>query len=109
MQGRGNQHKRSGVFGDLIISVHLSADNQTKKAKKKANNSGFENSQHEIVIEVFEAVLGCMTTIESSKGETRIKIPSGVQPGELIKNTNGDRKGIRVKVHVPDTISAKQK
>lgn len=109
MQGRGNQHKRSGIFGDLIISIHLSAENDTKKGKKKANNCGFESRQHEIVIDIFEAVLGCMSTIESSKGETKIKIPSGIQPGESIKNTSGEPKSIKVKVHVPYTISLKQK
>ena len=53
---------------------------------------------------MLEAVLGCMVTLRSSKGIlSQIKIPAGVQHGDIIKNkmSGVETKKIKINFTVP--------
>lgn len=56
---------------------------------------------------MFEAVLGCMVSVSSKKGESQIKVPAGAQHGDIIKNKVAGKspKKIKINFSVPSSIS----
>lgn len=57
---------------------------------------------------MFEAVLGCITTVKSGKNSCQIRIPPGIQHGDTIKNVprNYPNK-FKINFTVPSNISSK--
>ena len=54
-------------------------------------------------VNIFEAVLGCVMKVRSDQGVTKIKVPPGVQHGDIIKNEDykKDEKKIKISLTIP--------
>ena len=106
VSGRGEAAPYGGVSGDLYVRVHVKAD-------KFLTRDG-ENIYSESHISFPRATIGGETKTHTIDGEVTIKIPEGIQSGEMIrlKGKGVARRGgargdhfVRVTVDVPKKIS----
>lgn len=101
----------SGIAGDLYVKIHV--------AKHSVFRREGENLIMDLDIKMSEAALGCEREIKTLDGVIKIKIPAGVDPGEILrirgkgvpfyqKSTRGDLI-IKLFVRTPKKISKKAK
>lgn len=111
MSGQGEAGPYGGPAGDLFINIHI---HPHKHFKRQGSSLIFD-----LVINFTQAALGDKIEIPTLGGKIKLKIPSGVQPGELIRlkgkgmphlhsGGHGDMI-VRVQVNVPKKMSWKQK
>jgi len=107
LSGRG-ETAPGGISGDLYVKIHV-------LAHKILRREGFDLLM-DLEIALSEAVLGSERTIESLDGKLKVKIPAGIDSGELLKvrgkgvPLSDSRRGdliIRVSVKTPKHLSAK--
>ena len=101
----------NGQPGDLYVTVRVKPD---ARFRREGNNI---ISEKEITFS--QAALGDVVPVETVYGETKIKIPAGTQPGDLLrikgKGIRGDgyfNKGdhlVKMKVLVPTKLDKEQK
>ncbi|XP_058080040.1 uncharacterized protein LOC131228193 isoform X1 [Magnolia sinica] len=108
IQGEGSFDKRRGKVGDLYLSIHVNE-------KRGIWREGL-NLYSKISIDYTEAILGTVVKVETIEGLRDLQIPSGIQPGEIIKlplmgvpnirkpSVRGDHNFI-VSIEIPKTIS----
>lgn len=94
---------------DIIISV---------SASQKFRREGYDIISDE-KIPMTEAALGSVREVETVDGKIKLKIPSGTQPGTLIrikgkgvKHVNSTLKGdhyVRIQIEIPAKLSSRQK
>lgn len=73
---------------------------------------------NEAAVTIPQAVLGCVLEVNTIHGRIRLKVPSGTQPGSLVKlkgkgaptlrGGTGDHY-VRIRIEVPKNISGKEK
>jgi len=111
MSGQGEAGPYGGPAGDLFINIHIRPH---KYFKRQGNNLIFD-----LGINFTQAALGDKIEIPTLSGNIKLKIPSGIQPGELIR-LNGKGMSrlhsagrgdmiVRVQVNIPKKMSWKQK
>lgn len=112
------------------IKIPAGVDNGTRIRFEKYDvtvevmqNSKFQREGYDIVTEeeilFTKAILGTELSVETVEGKVTIKIPSGTQPGTVIRlrgkgvsHLRGNSKGdhyVRIKVIIPKNLSGKQK
>ncbi len=109
--GKGEYPRGGGQPGDLYVTIHVQED------------SRFEREGNNIIsfatIKFSQAALGDVIEVETVHGPTKIKIPAGTQPGDIlrIKGKGIQRDGyfgkgdhlVKIKVEVPTKLDSKQK
>ena len=110
ISGMGEE-SATGQAGDLYVTVHVEED---KRFRRDGNNI-----VSDLEIKFSQAVLGDVVPVETIYGETKIKIPGGVQPGDLlrIKGKGIQRDGyfnkgdhlVKIKLIVPKKVNSEQK
>jgi len=111
LEGEGDAGEKNAPRGDLYVGINV------KKHKY------FEREENDLICEVSisfpRAALGTKMEIPTLNGKETLKIPSGIQSGEIIKLKNKGIKDIHssrmgdllIKVHVitPSSLNKKQK
>lgn len=111
MQGEGEPGEPGAPPGDLYIFIH-------EKPHEYFKREG-TNLYIQVPITYAQAVFGDSITVPTITGKAQLKIPSGTQPGTLLRmknkglphvqhNSNGDQY-VKVQVEVPTNITRKQK
>ena len=112
LTGQGEAAPYGGMSGDLFINIHVKPDQLFERQK--------DNLYFDLVINFAQAALGDKIEISTLDGQIKVKIPAGIQPGEMIKLKGrgmprlygGRGRGdliIRVQVKVPKKISRQEK
>jgi len=111
LAGQGEVAPYGGQAGDLFINIHLRP------------HQGFQRQGDNLIyilnINFTQASLGDKIEIPALAGKVKLKIPAGIQPGEMIKlkgkgmpSLYGRGRGdliVRVQVKVPKKLSRQQK
>ena len=111
MSGQGEAGPYGGPAGDLFINIHIRPH---KHFKRQGSILIFD-----LAVNFAQAALGAKIEIPTLSGDVKLKIPSGIQPGELIRlkgkgmprlhsREYGDMI-VKVQVKVPKKMSWKQK
>ncbi|HEC66303.1 MAG TPA: molecular chaperone DnaJ [bacterium] len=108
---RGNSGKKGGEYGDLFVNIEVKPHER------------FERQGDDIYIDqeigAIIATIGGNMEIPTVHGDVTLKIPSGTQPGKVLRlkgkgapkfrgNGNGDQ-FVRLIVTIPEKISRKEK
>jgi len=112
IKGKGGRGSNSSLQGDLLIRVKISP------------NKVYERNNHDLkitqTIDLFTAVLGGETIVETIGGKIKVKIPAGSQQGKVLrikgkgmpvyeqKNKFGDLL-VQLQVAIPESLTSKQK
>lgn len=110
LRGRGSIGPRGGPRGDLVVLLEVEDD--PRFVRQGAD------LVHELPITFTQAALGAEMEVPTIEGTARLKIPSGIQSGELLRlkglglpELNGSVRGdelVRVVVWIPDDLSDEQ-
>ena len=110
--GGGNLGERSGGAGDLYITVNIA----THKFFKRDG----DNIIHELPLNFAQAALGIELEVPTLYGPVKLKVPSGVQTGKVLRlkgkgmpllnrtSSFGDE-WVEIKVVTPEKLNRKQK
>lgn len=77
LRGHGAPGTNGGPAGDLYITFHIGNEPRLKRA----GNDLYADAS----IDLYTAVLGGETTIESLSGKLKVKVPAGTQPGSKLR------------------------
>src|SRR5699024_9442243 len=107
MRGQGNAGKRGGDAGDLVVLI----EEQEHEHFERDGNDIY----YDLVLSVPDAILGTEVKVPTLKGQAKIKVDEGIQPGKLLrmkeKGIHGlKRSGIgdqyvRINVYIPKNLS----
>lgn len=109
MTGRGEGVK-NGIAGDLYIKVHVQ-----RHATIHRNGDNLETT---LRVKLSDALLGATYNVETLDGEVSIKIPEGVQHGEILRikgkgvPTSGSHRGdfhVKIMIDIPQKLSRNAK
>ena len=110
LRGRGSVGPRGGPRGDLIVLLEVQPDPRFQREGP--------DLVHEIAITFAQAALGDEVAVPTLEGTAKVKIPAGIQSGEVLRlkglglpELNGHVRGdqlLRILVWTPDTLSAEQ-
>jgi molecular chaperone DnaJ len=109
--GKGEMSAGGGIPGDLYVTVHVQPD---ERFTRDGNNIISEKK-----IRFSQAVLGDTVEIETVHGKTKVKIPAGVQSGDILRVKGkgihresyfgkGDHM-IKIQLVTPEKLNKKQK
>ena len=111
VRSEGDAGINGGPSGDLYVDI-LVKDHPFFKREE-------ENIMCEVPISIPQAVLGGKIDIPTLEGKSELKIPPGVQPGQMmrlkgkgIKSLNSNSHGdlyVKLELVIPKTVSSKQK
>lgn len=109
--GKGSAGENGAPSGDLFVAVHV----RPHRSLRRRGEQVFS----EKVISFPQAVLGDSVSVETAYGPVKMKIPAGMQPGEIfrikgkgLRNPRGYGQGdhmVTVRVEVPKHLSGKEK
>ena len=77
VRGKGNAGARNGIAGDLLILIE---EEKHKELERDGNNLLYN-----LFISVPQAALGCNVDVPCIGGTTNVKIPAGIQSGDIIR------------------------
>lgn len=112
LKGKGSTKVRGGQRGNLLLTVRI---DMPDNYERKGNNLYVEQP-----VDLYTAVLGGETVVDTLSGKAKITIPAGTSSGSLFR-LNGmgmpdfkssRKKGdlfARIQVQVPEKLSAKEK
>ena len=110
LRGRGSVGPRGGPRGDLVVLLEVEDD---PRFVRKGSDL-----IHELPVTFTQAALGSEVEVPTIEGSARLKIPGGIQSGELLRlkglglpELNGTIRGdqlVRVIVWIPEDLSAEQ-
>lgn len=111
LRGQGNAGKRGGEAGDLVVLIE-------EKEHKHFERDG-NDIYYDLVLSVPDAILGTEVKVPTLKGQAKIRIEEGIQPGKLLrlreKGIHGlNRSGIgdqyvRVNVYIPQNLTEEER
>ncbi len=105
----GGEPVKGGATGDLFMKVHVKKDSLFKKEGK--------NIVTELNIKLSDALLGAEYKMKTLDGEIELKIPEGVEFGQILRVKNlgipmdtgrGDRRGdllVKLNIKLPNKLS----
>ena len=112
-QGKGGAGRRKGVNGDLQILVH-------EKPHAELLRDGVD-LVYNLLLTIPQAVLGTSLEVPTHDGKAKITIPSGTQPGTVLRlkgkgipdiNSYGSQRGdeiINISVYMPETLTKEER
>lgn len=112
LAGYGQPGVNGGPSGDLYITFMIADDPQFKRLG--------DDIHAETVIDIYTAVLGGETTVNTLDGQVKIKVKAGTQPGSTLRlkgkgfpkykkaNEYGDFY-VTLKIEIPTQLSEKEK
>lgn len=77
ISGQGSPGANGGEAGDLYLTIKVSPDDTFQRNQDDLYTT--------LTVPVYSFVLGRTVTVDSLRGKTHLRIPSGTQPGERIK------------------------
>lgn len=112
LSGKGSSKARSGPRGDLYLKVNI---NMPENYERKGNNIYYDHP-----VDLYTAVLGGETVVNTLNGKAKITIPAGTSGGKLFRLSgmgmpefqNSSQKGdflVRTQIQVPEKLSRKEK
>lgn len=111
LSGEGDMGAYGGPSGDLYVTVHVAPH----ELFQREGMTLF----HELPINYVQAALGDEVDVPTLKGKTKLRVPSGTQPGTVFRvrgeglpEVNGRRRGdlmVAVKLVVPTSLDAEQR
>lgn len=111
LRGQGSVGPRGGPRGDLVILLDVQEDDRFVRKGS--------DLLHDLPVTFSQAALGAELDVPTIEGTARVRVPAGVQSGELLRlrglglpELNGSIRGdqlVRVIVWTPDELSAEQK
>lgn len=112
LKGKGTSTARGGPKGDLLITVHIEIP---ERYERKGMNLYYDHS-----INLYTAVLGGETVVETFAGKAKLKIPAGTSSGKLFRMKgmgmpefrNPSSKGdllVRIQIEIPNELSEEEK
>lgn len=112
LKGKGSSTARGGPKGDLLLTIKV---NVPEGYERKGNNLYYDHP-----VDLYTAVLGGETVVDTFAGKAKLKIPAGTSGGKLFrlkgmgmpefrnKNKKGDLL-IRLQLQVPKDLSKEEK
>jgi molecular chaperone DnaJ len=111
LAGQGEAAPYGGPAGDLFVNIHIRPHKYFQRRE--------DNLYYNLVINFSQAALGDKIEIPTLDGPVKLKIPPGIQPGEMLKlkgkgmpRLYGRGRGdliVRVQVSVPKKLSRRQR
>ncbi|SMO55443.1 DnaJ C-terminal domain-containing protein [Fodinibius sediminis] len=112
LKGKGASQARGGARGNLYLTVRIS---MPEGYERKGDNLYIDHP-----IDLFTAVLGGETVVQTLDGKAKIKIPAGTSGGKqfrlgglgMPKFKSPSKKGdllVRIQVQVPEKLTAEEK
>lgn len=77
LQGEGEAGRQGGPSGDLLVRVHVEPDPRFERAGDDVRSS--------YSLPMVDAALGTEADIETAHGKTKVNIPAGTQPGQVLR------------------------
>lgn len=111
LKGKGQSRTPGGARGDLYLTVNIKVPEQYER---KGNNIYYDHT-----IDLYTAVLGGETVVNTIAGKAKLNIPAGTSSGKLFRLggmgmpefKNSSNKGdlfVRVQIQVPEKLSKKE-
>ncbi len=112
LKGKGTSRARNGARGDLYLTVRI---NMPEEYERKGDNLYLDHP-----IDLYTAVLGGETVVQTLSGKAKLSIPEGTSSGKLFrlngmgmpKFKNSSKQGdllVRIQIEVPEKLSAEEK
>ncbi len=112
LKGKGSSKVRGGTRGDLYLTVRV---DMPEGYERKGKNIYYDHP-----VDLYTAVLGGETVVNTLGGRAKINIPAGTSGGKLFRLTgmgmpefrNPSNKGdflVRIQVQVPENLSDEEK
>jgi len=112
LKGKGASRTQGGRRGNLILTVHI---NMPKDYERKGNNLYLDHP-----VDLYTAVLGGESIVNTLGGKVKINIPAGTSSGKLFRLSgmgmpefkNSSQKGdlfARLQIQVPNQLSNKER
>lgn len=112
LKGKGAQSPHGGQRGNLYLTVHL---NLPDRYERKGNDLYIDHP-----VDLYTAVLGGETKVQTMSGSVKLKIPAGTQGGKLFKLSgmgmpkfkNESQQGdlyVRTQIDIPEQLSDREK
>lgn len=111
VSGKGNAGARSGIAGDLIVSIE---EIDHPDLKRDGNNIYYD-----LYIHFSDAVLGSTVEVPTIEGKAKIKIEEGTQSGKLLRlrgkglpSVNGYGNGdllVNINIWTPQKLTKEEK
>ncbi len=112
LRGKGSATAAGGPRGDLLLAINI---NMPDQYERKGNNLYYTHP-----IDIYTAVLGGETTVETLSGKAKLNVPAGTSGGKLFKLKglgmpefrNASKKGdlyVRIQIEVPQNLTEEQK
>jgi curved DNA-binding protein len=112
IKGKGGLGSKQNYHGDLYVRIHVTPH---PRYTRKGDDLHATHS-----IDLFTAVLGGSTIVDTLSGQVKVKIPAGTQNGKIIRikgkgmpvygkqNIFGDLY-VQLLVHIPETLTDRQR
>lgn len=112
IKGKGGRGSKENNHGDLYVRIHVSPH---PRYSRKGDDL---QAMH--TIDLFTAILGGSTIVDTLSGQVKVKITPGTQSGKIIRikgkgmpvygkaNIFGDLY-VQLQVHIPETLTDKQR
>lgn len=112
LKGKGDSKVQGGPRGNLFLTVRI---NMPEDYERKGNNLYYDHS-----VDLYTAVLGGETVVNTIAGKAKLNIPAGTSSGKLFRLSgmgmpefrNPSKKGdllVRIQIHVPEKLSDEEK
>ena len=111
LKGKGRSTNSRGARGDLYLTVNI---DMPEGYERKGNNIYYDHP-----IDLYTAVLGGETVVNTLAGKAKLNIPAGTSGGKLFRLTgmgmpefrNSSNKGdllVRIQIQVPEKLSKEE-
>lgn len=112
LKGKGSSTAKGGPKGDLLLTMKITTP---ENYERKGNNIYYDHP-----IDLYTAVLGGETIVNTFAGKAKLNIPAGTSSGKLFRLSgmgmpgfnNKSKKGdllVRVQIQIPEKLSEKEK
>jgi curved DNA-binding protein len=112
LKGKGGSKTRGGARGNLYLTVNI---DMPEGYERKGNNIYYDHP-----VDLYTAVLGGETIVNTLSGKAKITIPPGTSGGKLFRLSgmgmpefrNPSKKGdlfVRIQIQVPEKLSKEEK
>jgi molecular chaperone DnaJ len=111
LRGQGAVGRRNAPAGDLLVLIEIKDDDRFERQG--------DDLYYELVLSFSQAALGTQATVPTATGEETVPVPSGIQPGTVLRlkgkglprlgqTTHGDL-NVRVTLWTPSTLTDEQR